>query len=83
MKQPQLFGTNGIRGIPNEDLTTDLAMGIGKAIGTFFDAKKIAIAKDTSISGDMFMLSVASAAMSTGSNIVYVGELMFGFAEST
>ena len=75
MKQPQLFGTNGIRGIPNEDLTTDLAMGIGKAIGTFFDAKKIAIAKDTRISGDMFMLSVASAAMSTGSNIVYVGEL--------
>ncbi len=75
MKQPELFGTNGIRGIPNEDLTTDLAMGIGKAIGTFFNADKIAIAKDTRISGDMFMLAVASAIMSTGSGVIYVGEL--------
>jgi len=75
MKQPELFGTNGIRGIPNEDLTTDLAMGIGKALGTFFNADKIAIAKDTRISGDMFMLTVASAIMSTGSNVIYVGEL--------
>lgn len=75
MKQPELFGTNGIRGVPNEDLTTDLAMGIGKAIGTFFNAGKIAIAKDTRISGDMFMLAVASAIMSTGSDVIYVGEL--------
>jgi phosphomannomutase/phosphoglucomutase len=75
MKQPQLFGTNGIRGVPNEDLTTDLAMGIGKAIGTFFNSGKIAIAKDTRTSGDMFMLSVASAVMSTGADIVFVGEL--------
>ncbi len=75
MKTPQLFGTNGIRGIPNQDLTLDLANGIGRAIGTFFRAEKIAIAKDTRISGDMFLFAVASGAMSAGTDIVYVGEL--------
>jgi phosphomannomutase/phosphoglucomutase len=75
MKQPQLFGTNGIRGVPNQDLTIELATGIGRAIGTFFNAGKIAIAKDTRISGDMYMFAVSSAVMSTGSDIIYAGEL--------
>ncbi|WP_337860090.1 phosphoglucosamine mutase [Ferroplasma sp.] len=75
MKQPQLFGTNGIRGIPNQDLTIELASGIGSAIGTFFNSPKIAIAKDTRISGDMFMQVVDSAVMSTGADVIYTGEL--------
>ena len=75
MKTPQLFGTNGIRGIPNQDLTLDLATGIGRSIGTFFKSSRIAIARDTRISGDMFLFAVASGAMSTGSDIVYIGVL--------
>lgn len=75
MKTPQLFGTNGIRGVPNQDLTLDLATGIGRAIGTFFNSEKIAIAKDTRISGDMFMFAVSSGVMSTGADITYIGEL--------
>ncbi|WMT52132.1 MAG: phosphoglucosamine mutase [Ferroplasma sp.] len=75
MKAPQLFGTNGIRGVPNQDLTLELATGIGRAAGTFFKAQKIAMARDTRISGDMFLFAVASGAMSTGTDIVYIGEL--------
>ena len=30
----KLFGTNGIRGIVNEDMNTDLALNIGKSWGT-------------------------------------------------
>ncbi len=72
MKTPQLFGTNGIRGIPNDYLTTEFSMEIGKAIGTFFNAKRIAIARDTRISGNMILLSVASAVLSTGTDVVYL-----------
>jgi len=72
MKTPQLFGTNGIRGVPNDYLTTEFSMTIGKAIGTFFNAKKIAIARDTRVSGNMILLSVASAVLSTGTDVIYL-----------
>ena len=31
----KLFGTNGIRGVVNEDMNCNLALGIGMAWGTF------------------------------------------------
>ncbi|WP_175266517.1 hypothetical protein [Acidiplasma cupricumulans] len=34
------FGTNGIRGIPNDDLSAEFSMDVGKAMATFFSAKK-------------------------------------------
>ncbi len=71
----KLFGTNGIRGIPNEDLTTDFSMNVGKAISTFFYTEKIAIARDTRISGDMILTSVVSGVNSTGTDMVYLGIL--------
>ncbi len=75
MKTPQLFGTNGIRGIPNQDLTAEFAMDISKGIATFFNADKIAIAKDTRISGDMFLLVASSSILSTGADAIYLGIL--------
>ncbi len=32
-----LFGTNGIRGLVNEELTPEMAVKVGCAIGTFFE----------------------------------------------
>ncbi len=69
------FGTNGIRGIPNDDLTTELSMTVGKAAATYFNSDTIAVAKDTRISGDMIMNAVISGVMSTGSNVKYLGVL--------
>ncbi|SMD31378.1 phosphoglucosamine mutase [Picrophilus oshimae] len=69
------FGTNGIRGIPNEDLTTELSMTVGKAVSTYFNSKTIAVAKDTRISGDMIMNAVISGVMSTGTDVKYLGIL--------
>ena len=31
----RLFGTNGIRGIVNQEMNNELALGIGKAWGTY------------------------------------------------
>ncbi|KJE49693.1 MULTISPECIES: phosphoglucosamine mutase [Acidiplasma] len=69
------FGTNGIRGIPNDDLSAEFSMDVGKAMATFFSAKKIAMAKDTRITGDMILNAVSSAVMSAGTDVVYLGIL--------
>ncbi len=67
-KGERLFGTNGIRGIPNEDLTPEFCMKIGKAVGTFF-AKTIAIGSDNRLSNSMIMDSVIAGILSTGVDV--------------
>ena len=73
----KLFGTNGIRGIANDSVTPDLAMGIAKSFGTLLGAadKKITIAigRDTRESGDMLKAAAIAGALSAGCRVVDVG----------
>ena len=77
----KLFGTDGVRGIVNKDLTCDLALKIGASVArTLKEEKKkkqlnFLIGSDTRISKDMFTSSVASGVLSEGCNIVNVGVL--------
>ena len=49
-----LFGTDGIRGVANTELSWKTAFGLGRAIGLYLTlGKDIAIGKDTRASGDM------------------------------
>ena len=68
----RLFGTNGVRGVVNEDLTVDLAVRLGKAIGLFF-GKSVAIASDTRNSGSMVKSAVSSGLMSVGVDVIDLG----------
>ncbi len=70
----RLFGTNGIRGIPNQDLSTEFAMDIGKAIGTYFDGG-IVIGRDTRSTGEMIKSSVIAGILSTGNSVTDLGIL--------
>lgn len=72
--RPRLFGTNGIRGIPNDDLTPEFCMAIGKAIGTFF-GNTIAIGSDNRLSNSMIMDSVIGGILSTGASVKNIGVL--------
>lgn len=69
----RLFGTNGIRGVANKDLTCDLATTVGKAIGTFFDGGAVALGMDVRTSSEMLKAAVLSGLLSTGCEIVDVG----------
>lgn len=71
----RLFGTNGIRGKPNELLTTDFVSSIGKAAATMFLSKRIAIGRDTRTSGAMVMSALVSGIMSTGTDAIDLGVL--------
>lgn len=71
----KLFGTNGIRGVPNEDLTMDFCLSMGKAIGSAFECGNIAIARDTRVSGQAILNSVISGILSTGKDVTDLGVL--------
>lgn len=72
---PRLFGTNGIRGIPNEDLTVSFSSDVGKAIGSYFEGEYIAIGRDTRITGDLISFSVIAGILSAGSSVIDLGIL--------
>lgn len=74
----RLFGTDGVRGVANEELTPTLAMQLGQA-GAYVLSKEnehkptIMVGCDTRISGDMLANALMAGACSVGANVVYVG----------
>lgn len=74
----RLFGTDGVRGIANEELTPTLAMQLGQAGAYVLTKEKehkptIMVGCDTRISGDMLANALMAGACSVGANCVYVG----------
>ncbi len=67
------FGTDGLRGIVNEDLTFSLAYKVGNALATLCSDAKILVGRDSRISGSYLTLALASGAMSAGADVVDVG----------
>lgn len=74
----RLFGTDGVRGVANDELTPILAMQLGQA-GAYVLSKEnehkptIMVGCDTRISGDMLANALMAGACSVGANVVYVG----------
>lgn len=73
----KLFGTNGIRGVVNEDMNCELALGIGKAWGTFLKKSikrsKVAIGTDARLSNYMLKNAISSGLIATGCDVVDTG----------
>jgi len=66
------FGTDGIRGVPNQKLTIELVTKLGEAL-SLLGSKDVVIATDTRISKDMLSYAIASGCMSRGLNVHHVG----------
>jgi phosphoglucosamine mutase len=85
----QLFGTDGVRGIANIELTPELACALGKAGAYVLSSEKydvpglstgnldktpsVIIGKDTRISGDMLEYGLISGILSAGGNVIRAG----------
>lgn len=67
------FGTDGLRGKVNEDLTFDIAYKIGNALSILKEKPTVIIGSDTRISNTYLTLGVASGAMSGGAKVIDVG----------
>ncbi len=73
----RLFGTDGVRGVANKELTPELAFKLGKA-GAYVlkkenDKPVVIIGKDTRISGDMLENALAAGILAVGGNVIKVG----------
>jgi phosphoglucosamine mutase len=70
---PKLFGSSGIRGLANVDLTPILATKIGLAVATFSKAKRTLVARDTRVSGLMLENALVSGLLAEGGNVDCLG----------
>jgi len=75
----RLFGTDGVRGIANSELTPELAFKLGKAGAHVLSKDKnkpvVLIGKDTRLSGDMLEDALSAGILAVGGNVIKVGVL--------
>jgi phosphomannomutase/phosphoglucomutase len=69
----RLFGTNGIRGLANKELTPELAIKVGCAIGTFFKKGTLIVGYDARTSSPMLARAVISGLNATGRHVLFAG----------
>ncbi len=77
MHMTRLFGTNGIRGVVNKDMNSELALGIGTAWGTYLrktiPRPKCVIGTDARLSNHMLKSAITAGFLSTGCDVVDIG----------
>ena len=73
----RLFGTDGVRGVANRDLTPDLALALGRAAGLVLapDGGRVVVGRDTRISGPMLQAALAAGLCSAGAHVLDAGIL--------
>ena len=75
----RLFGTDGVRGVANSELTPELAFKLGKAGAYVLSREKerpvVIIGKDTRLSGDMLEDALSAGILAVGGNVIKVGVL--------
>jgi phosphoglucosamine mutase len=75
----RLFGTDGVRGIANVELTPELALRLGRAAATAFRSRhrrpSVLIVRDTRRSGDLLEAALSAGLLSAGSDVYACGVL--------
>ena len=75
----RLFGTDGIRGIANRDLSLRRATEVGMALAEVIRSEHpgerpaVVIGRDTRLSGDMLQSALAGGLMAGGADVVLLG----------
>jgi phosphoglucosamine mutase len=69
------FGTDGIRGVANVELSADLALALGRAVADVLPASAVVVGRDTRRSGPMLQAAVTAGLASRGVDVVDVGVL--------
>ena len=74
----RLFGTDGVRGVANQDLTPELALSLGRAAARVLgggERARILVGRDTRLSGPMLESALAAGLMSAGAEVILAGVL--------
>lgn len=75
---PRLFGTDGVRGVANTELTCELALNLGRAGATVLARRaagrvRMVVGQDTRRSGELLEAALAAGAMSVGADVLRLG----------
>ncbi len=74
----RLFGTDGIRGVANLELTPQFALDLGRAAGSLLSHGPVVVGRDTRRSGEMLSMAVQAGIQSAGIDTIDVGILPTG-----
>lgn len=67
------FGTDGLRGIVNEELTFEVAYRCANALPTLKESPLVLIGRDTRVSGEYLSVAVAGGVISGGGDVIDLG----------
>ncbi|MDB8541625.1 phosphoglucosamine mutase [Turicibacter sanguinis] len=71
------FGTDGIRGVANTELTPEFALKLGRILGHHLKEKntrpKVLIGRDTRISGELLESALIAGLVSSGADVLTLG----------
>ncbi len=66
-----MFGSSGIRGVANREITPQFGLALGNAVGSIYP--EVMIAHDPRIAGEMIENAVVSGLLSAGSKVIKAG----------
>ncbi len=72
---PARFGTDGVRGVANEDLTAELALALGRAAARVLPAPAFVVGRDTRRSGPLLQAAFSAGLATEGADVVDLGVL--------
>jgi phosphoglucosamine mutase len=72
---PARFGTDGVRGVANEELTAELAMALGRAAARVLPGRAFVVGRDTRRSGPLLQAAFSAGLAAEGADVVDLGVL--------
>ncbi len=67
------FGTDGMRGVANAELTPELAMALGRAVGRVLRPREVVVGRDTRLSGPLLQSALAAGLAAEGVDVIDLG----------
>jgi phosphoglucosamine mutase len=72
---PARFGTDGVRGVANEELTPELALTLGRAAARILPAPTFVVGRDTRRSGPLLQAAFSAGLAAEGADVIDLGVL--------
>jgi len=69
------FGTDGVRGVANDELTAELALAIGRATARVLPAPAFLVGRDTRRSGPLLQAALSAGLATEGADVIDLGVL--------
>ncbi|MHB1547450.1 MAG: phosphoglucosamine mutase, partial [Acidimicrobiales bacterium] len=69
------FGTDGVRGVANSELTPELVLALGRATARVIPAAAFLVGRDTRRSGPLLQAALSAGLAAEGADVIDVGVL--------